>query len=259
LVQVGAKWADSAAELVQQVDTIIFSLPGPAQVEELVFGAGEVAASLTAGQRVIDMSTNSRVLLRSMAASFSQMGVELLDAPVTGAVDGAAEGRLTIFVGGETTVFTTLQPVFAAMGEAIYCGPIGSGTAAKLVTNLLWFVNAVAIGEGLVLGQKAGISLDTLWDIIKKSVGNSWVAEHDVPSIFAGHYDPSFTLDLCTKDLHLINLLGKELQVPLEFGELAEQIFRRARAQYGGEAGELHVVKLLEDATGTSLQLPGYD
>jgi 3-hydroxyisobutyrate dehydrogenase-like beta-hydroxyacid dehydrogenase len=143
------------------------------------------------------------------------------------------------------------------MGKKIFhAGPLGTGLAAKLVTNLLWFINAVAIGEGMVLGAKAGIELTMLWDIIKSSAGNSWVAEHDVPAIFRGDYDPSFTLDLCNKDLALIQGLGRQLGIPLEMGALAEQTFRRAQAQYGGDQGELHVVKLLEDATETNLQVP---
>jgi 3-hydroxyisobutyrate dehydrogenase len=97
-----------------------------------------------------------------------------------------------------------------------------------------------------------------LWDIIKSSAGNSWVAEHDVPAIFRGDYDPSVTLDLCNKDLTLIQGLGRQLGIPLEMGALAEQTFRRAQAQYGRDQGELHVVKLLEDATRTSLQVPGF-
>ena len=85
------------------------------------------------------------------------------------------------------------------------------------------------------------------------------MAEHDVPSIFAGHYDPSFSLDLCAKDLRLILAAGESLGVPLQLGGLVQQIFRQAQVKYGGAQGELHVVKLLEDATGVSLRVDGYE
>src|SRR5205809_513428 len=93
-------------------------------------------------------------------------------------------------------------------------GPLGTGTVVKLVTNQIWFINAAAIGEALVLGKKAGVELTVLWDALKNSVGDTFVVRHDVPSIFAGHYDPSFTLDLCCKDLGLIAALSQTTQTP---------------------------------------------
>ncbi len=255
----GAKWADSPRQLAQAADTILCSLPGPPQVEAVMLGDEGVLAGARSGSTWIDLSTNSPELLKRLAALAVEQGVDTLDAPVTGAVDGAQAGRSVYFVGGERDVFERQLPVFEAMGEKVfYAGPLGAGLAAKLLTNLLWFINAVAIGEGLMLGVRAGIGLPTVWEIIKSSAGNSWVAEHDVPSIFRGDYDPSFTLDLCCKDLHLINDLGRELDVPLELGTLVEQVFRRAKSQYGGEQAELHVVKLLEDLLGTELRAPGF-
>ncbi len=253
----GAKWADSPRELAQSADTILCSLPGPPQVEAVMLGDEGVLAGARSGSTWIDLSTNSPKLLKRLAALAAERGVDTLDAPVTGAVDGAQAGRSVYFVGGEREVFERQLPVFEAMGEKIfYAGPLGTGLAAKLLTNLLWFINAVAIGEGLMLGAKAGIGLPTVWEIIKSSAGNSWVAEHDVPALFRGDYDPSFTLNLCCKDLHLISDLGRELDVPLELGTLVEQVFLRAKSQYGGEQGELHVVKLLEDLLDTELRAP---
>jgi 3-hydroxyisobutyrate dehydrogenase-like beta-hydroxyacid dehydrogenase len=117
---------------------------------------------------------------------------------------------LSIFVGGDQATFEKHKPIFDVIGEKIFhVGEPGNGATIKLLTNLLWFVSAAAIGEGLMLGAKAGIPLHTVWEAIKSSAGNSWVAEHDVPSIFAGHYDPSFSLALCCKDLGLINGIAK--------------------------------------------------
>lgn len=90
--------------------------------------------------------------------------------------------------------------------------------------------------------------------MIQASAGNSWVAEHDIPSIFAGHYDPSFTLKLCVKDLRLIDELAQKYNVPLMMGNQARSIFQSAQAKYGEDQGEMSVVKLLEDLVGISLQ-----
>jgi 3-hydroxyisobutyrate dehydrogenase len=109
-----------------------------------------------------------------------------------------------------------------------------------------------------MVGARAGIALPQLRDIITASAGNSWVAEHDVPAIFRGDYDHSFTLDLCCKDLRLITDLGRSLGVPLELGALIEQIFLRAQAQYGGGQGEMQVVRLLEDVVHLPLRAAGF-
>jgi 3-hydroxyisobutyrate dehydrogenase len=105
--------------------------------------------------------------------------------------------------------------------------------------------------------DQAGVSLDILWDAIKQSVGDSFVARHDAPSIFAGHYDPSFTLGLCLKDLVLCEALAEAGGVPIPIGKTVHQRFQLAAETYGDEAGELHVAKLLEEATGTDLRLDG--
>jgi 3-hydroxyisobutyrate dehydrogenase len=259
LLSQGAQWADSPQDLARQTDIMISSLPGPPQVEAVAFGKNGVVAGIRPGSTWIEMSTSDAELIQDIGIQLKDLGCNVLDAPVTGAVDGAQAGELTIFVGGDETILNRHRSVLEVISKKIFhAGPLGTGLAAKLVTNLLWFINAVAIGEGMVLGVKAGIEPTMLWDIIKLSAGNSWVAEHDVPAIFRGDYDPSFTLDLCNKDLTLIQGLGRQLGIPLEMGALAEQTFRRAQAQYGRDQGELHVVKLLEDATGTSLKVTGF-
>ena len=258
LIALGATWAENPRQVARNSDAIICSLPSPKQVEMIMLGENGVLSGVFPGSTWIDMSTNSPDVVKRIARRAREKGVAALEAPVTGAVDGAKAGKLTIFVGGDQAVYKRHLQVFAPMGKTLHTGPLGTGNAAKLATNLLWFINAVAIGEGLILGAKSGVEPKTMWEIIKSSAGNSWVAEHDVPSVFQGDYDPSFTLDLCVKDLRLIGELGYQLDVPLELGALVEQIFRRARVQYGGEQGEMHVVKLLEEVTGVSLQIEDF-
>ena len=151
--------------------------------------------------------------------------------------------------------FEKHKPIFEVIGEKIFhVGKAGNGATVKLLTNLLWFVTAATIGEALMLGAKADIPLNTVWEAIKSSAGNSWVAEHDVPSIFAGHYDPSFSLALCCKDLGLINDIAHSQGYSLPMGAHALALFEKAKAQYGPDAAELHVVKLLEDRVGHYLR-----
>jgi 3-hydroxyisobutyrate dehydrogenase-like beta-hydroxyacid dehydrogenase len=256
--ELGARIAADTQSLVRQSDVIITSLPGPRQVRMLAEGPAGLIANIKAGATWIDMTTNDPALVREMAPLLAKQGAKILDAPVTGAVDGAKHGTLSIFVGGEREVFNQHLELLKAMGKAIFhCGDIGAGNVVKLVTNQLWFVHAAAIGEGLALGHGAGVDLLTLWNAIKASVGNSFVAEHDVPSIFAGHYDPSFTLDLCMKDLDLIHATAASVGVPLKMTGRAREVFNEARETYGGSGPELLVAKLIEDATGTPLQFDG--
>jgi len=257
LLAQGAQWASSLHQGVAACDVVMASLPGPAQVQAVMLGDAGVMAALRPGMTVIDTSTSSVDLVRQLADLARQRGGDFLEAPVTNAVDFAALGRLSIFVGGDEAVYQRHRPIFEVLGEKIFhVGVHGNGATIKLLTNLLWFVSAAAIGEGLMMGAKAGIPLDTVWEAIKSSAGNSWVAQHDVPSIFAGHYDPSFSLALCCKDLGLINQVAQSQGFELTMGALAQKVFQQAMQTYGPDAGELHVVRLLEERAGLLLRPP---
>ena len=257
LIALGANWPSSLCDGAACVDVVIASLPGPAQIREVMLGEAGVLASMRPGTTVIDTSTSAVDLVRQLAELAATRKVDFLEAPVTNAVDFAALGKLSIFVGGSKQCFEKHRPIFDVLGEKIfYVGAPGNGATIKLLTNLLWFVGAAAIGEGLMLGAKAGIPLETVWEAIKSSAGNSWVAEHDVPSIFAGHYDPSFSLALCCKDLGLINEAARAQGFSLTMGGLAQSLFEQAMQTYGESAGELHVVRLLEERAGLYLRPP---
>jgi 3-hydroxyisobutyrate dehydrogenase len=255
LVAMGASWANSVAQGAAQADVVMASLPGPVQVREVMLGEQGVLAHVKAGATVIDTSTSAVELVRELVALANSKSVSFLEAPVTNAVDMAALGRLSIFVGGDAACFEKHKPIFDVIGEKIFhVGEPGNGATIKLLTNLLWFVSAAAIGEGLMLGAKAGIPLHTVWEAIKSSAGNSWVAQHDVPSIFAGHYDPSFSLALCCKDLGLIHEIAASQGYDLPMAGMAQKLFQQAMATYGPDAAELHVVKLLEERVGHMLR-----
>ena len=258
LQDAGASVADTLGQAVQQADVVMVSLPGPPQVEQVMLGEDGVLSHMKPGTTVVDTTTSSVELIQRLIAVSAQKNIDYLEAPVTNAVDFAALGRLSIFVGGSVTAFEKHKPIFEVIGEKIFhVGKAGNGATVKLLTNLLWFVSAATIGEALMLGAKADIPLNTVWDAIKSSAGNSWVAEHDVPSIFAGHYDPSFSLALCCKDLGLINDIAHSQGYSLPMGAHALALFEKAKSVYGAEAAELHVVKLLEDQVGHYLRPSG--
>lgn len=246
--------AASSAVLSEQSDVLFTSLPGPKQS---AVAMPPILVAMRPGALWIDLTTNDRVLVRDLANVANERHIDVLEAPVTGAVDGARTGQLTLFVGGEDAVLQRAASIFAPLGRVIHCGAVGTGNLLKLVTNQIWFINAAAIGEALALGVKGGVDPLKVWEALKHSAGDTWVCRHDVPSIFAGHYDPSFSLDLCCKDLGLLEALSRDLSILLPMTRAAHQQFTAARNEYGGQAAELLVCKLIERQAGISLQVPG--
>ncbi len=245
--------ADTALACAESVDLLLTSLPRPDHVESVMIEEG-LLDSLTSDQIWVDLTTNRRETLIEWS---SATDARIIDCPVTGAVDGARNGTLTLFAGGDAPALDVVEPVLSHLGRVIRCGALGTGTVTKLVTNQLWFIHAAALGEGFALGMRYGVTLETLWDAIKNSVGDSFVARHDAPSIFAGHYDPSFPLDLCIKDLNLIDELQSLVGTDLPLTEAARGAFQRAGQRYGLAAGELHVAKQIEEDARLSFQLDG--
>jgi len=255
IVAAGATAAPSVSDCAAQADVLLTSLPRPDHVEAVMRDGGALAA-LRPGSMWVDLTTNRKDLVLELAAE-APAGVSVVDSPVTGAVDGARNGRLTLFAGGAEEDLDRVVPLLEHLGLVIRSGDLGSGNVVKLVTNQLWFVAAAAIGEGFALGMANGVELDTLWHAIKESVGDSFVARHDAPSIFAGHYDPSFSLDLCLKDLGLIDELAAAVATDLPLTERAHETFVRAGDRYGRDHGELHVAKRIEDDAQLSFRLDG--
>ncbi len=253
----GAVWASTPREVAEAADIILTSVPGPPQVAAVADGPDGLLAGLSDGKVWADMTTNRPSFVRELGDKVAARGADMLDAPVTGAVDGARRGELTIFVGGEAEILARCQPIFDVMGKTVASGKLGDGNVVKLITNQLWFTHARILGEGLALGAKAGVDILVLWEAIKASVGDSFVAHHDAPSIFAGHYDPSFSVALCLKDLGLTTELARDIGVPVALTEKVEELFGDAKTAYGGDAPELTVVKLVEDAAGVSLRAEG--
>lgn len=255
-VEAGAVAAASAGDCARGAGLFMTSLPGPPQVEAVMAGRDGALGAMSPGSVWVDLSTNSRELVLELAGA-APGGVAVVDSPVTGAVDGALRGELTLFAGGEPEVVASVRPVLEHLGTVIECGPLGSGNVVKLVTNQLWFAAAAALGEGFVVGLANGVDLNTLWRAILDSVGDSFVARHDAPSIFAGHYDPSFPLALCVKDLSLLVDLEANVDADLPVTSAARRAFERAAQRYGLDAGEMSVARRIEDDAGMSMRLEG--
>ncbi len=259
LLAAGARWADSPAEVGKASNTVFTCLPSSKAVSAVVSADNGVLAGLAAGGTWIDMSTNDREETIRLAALAAAKGVAALEAPVTGGVHKAAAGDITVLVGGDQKVYEAHLPMLQAMGgEIIHMGPLGSAAVIKVITNMLAFINLVAVGEALMLAKRGGLDLAQSFHAIKASSGNSFVHETEGQLVLNGSYNINFTMDLACKDLGFATQLGRNFGVPLEVAGLVEQTFIRARSQYGGGAWSSQVVKLLEDAMSTDLRAPGF-
>jgi len=259
LVADGASSAIRPRDVAESCEVVVTCLPSPDAVASVVSGEGGLLESARPGSTWIDTSTNDRHELERLAARASAAGVRCLEAPVTGGVHRAAAGDITVLVGGDRALFEEHLPLFEAMGGKIFhVGGLGSASVLKVITNMLAFVHLVATGEALMLARRAGLDLAQAYHVIAASSGNSFVHETEGQLVLNGSYDIGFTLDLACKDLGFAHELGRELGTPLELAGLVEQIFVRAREQYGGSAQSPMVVKLLEDALGVDLRAEGF-
>jgi 3-hydroxyisobutyrate dehydrogenase len=259
-VDSGARGARDLADCVHGAEVLITMLPAPPQVEQVLLGPGGAIAALEPGSLAIDMSTSSTEVGARVLAAASERGIQVLDAPVAGQSIGARAGTLAIYVGGPHEAFDRALPLFQAMGDPgriFHLGSHGAGYTVKLLLNLLWFIESVAVGEVLSVGVRAGVALDKLHGALVGSPANSVFLERDVRMVLDdGDYDEAFPMRLVTKDLGLAVDLAREVGVPVELTALVEQIHRRARATYGDDAGEISAVRLYEDAAGVLLRLP---
>jgi 3-hydroxyisobutyrate dehydrogenase-like beta-hydroxyacid dehydrogenase len=252
LIELGATWADSPAQVAQQSDVVFTSLPGPPQVDEAVLGENGLLQGARDGMVHVDLSTNLPSAVQRLAQIEASRGVAFLDAPLSGMAAGAAEGTLTVFVGGDEKTFQAVEPLLGTFGKNIfYIGPqAGLGNIMKLANNLM--VNAIPllVDEALVLGVKAGIDAKRLFEIWNVSSASRFV--QGIPRLLERDFDnPSFTLALSAKDVGLAAEAGRELGVPMPVTSAAAQVLTRSVAAGLGDKSPAAVIITIEDGAGT--------
>lgn len=257
LVAAGAVWRAAPAEVAEQADILITVLPRSEIVEQIILAPDGVLAALSPGAIVIDMSTTLPKTTKAIAVALARKGVAFLDAPVSGHAAGAREATLTIMVGGSKEVFLKVRaPIFEKLGKNIFhAGPTGAGQALKLVNNLLYNVNRLAMCEGLVLGAKAGIDPEILCQAISLSTGASHALRSLSPDILKGNFEGrESNLDLACKTLKLITDYADELSANLVLGNVAKQIYNFMQYQGHGEQTPSAVVQFYESAAGVKVR-----
>jgi 3-hydroxyisobutyrate dehydrogenase-like beta-hydroxyacid dehydrogenase len=244
----GAVWADTPRAVAEQSDAIFTSLPEPPDVEKVALAPDGLLAGVKSGAAWFDLSTNSPKLVKQLSAAFNGKGAHMLDAPVSGGPQGAASGKLAIWVGGEKAAFDTHKALLDAIGDqARYIGPIGSATVAKLVHNMSGYALVCALAETFAMGVKAGVEPLALWEAVRQgAAGRRYTFDALINQWLPGKYDPAdFSLKLAHKDVGLATALGRELGLPMRMCELAYAEMTEAMAR-GWATRDSRVVMLLE-------------
>ena len=256
-LQDGVEPGLNPADVLSKCEVVVTMVFGPKEVEQVLRGLQGILSGDCTGKIWIDMTTSSPSLMRALAREFEAKRGHAVDAPVTGSVDAAIRGDMPMFVGGDDGIIERIRPVIEAMGQLRKVGAYGNGYIAKLVNNQLWKIHAAAIGEAMVTAKLAGLDPAIWWNVMKGGAADSFVMQHDVPSIFAGHYDPSFPIALCLKDLGLIEELMTEMGTRNELTKATHNRFKEAGQRYGMAAGEMTVCKVIEDDAGINLRVAG--
>ncbi len=255
----GAKWAESPKEMAEQVDVVITCLPSPAASAAVLEAEDGVLAGLSEGKVWAEMSTTDRDEVTRLGEKVKATGAEPVDCPVSGGCHRAATGNISIFAGCERATFEKILPLLTTMGRRVlHTGELGSASVLKVVTNYLATANLLSCCEALVTCKAAGMDLNTSFEAIRISSGNSFVHETESQVILNGSRDISFTMDLVCKDIGLFNEVATKAGVPLELAPLCEQIFQEGQHRYGPREWSDNIIKRLEEATGLDITAPGF-
>ena len=251
----GATAAKSIAEVTKGADVVMTSLPMPKDVEAVTLGDNGILATINKGQTYIDLSTNAPSMVKKIGAAMAAKGIAMLDAPVSGGTVGAEAATIAIMVGGDKKVFDDALPVLQSFSaNVIHMGPLGTGTVAKLVNNMLAFCNAAAAAEALMIGTMAGIDLRKLQQVISNASGNSSAFRNISEKAFKREFEATFALNLAHKDLRLALELADELGVPGMIAPQVMNLMRIARAKGMGGDDSSSVIRVYEQALGREVR-----
>jgi len=257
LLEAGASWAASIADLAREADVVFTSLPGPREVKEVACGEGGLFRAMRDGAVWFDLSTNSVSVLRELGVRFKGRNVQLLDSPVSGGPTGARTGKLAIYVGGDRSTFDQFKYLLDAIGdEVLYVGELSAGTAAKLVHNTASNIIRMAIAEVFTLGVKAGVEPLRLWHAIRQGgIGRSRTFDRIGDQYLQSKYEvPSFALRLAHKDMTLALELARELNVPMPHAELTYDDYTTALDRGWGDMDSRSPMQLQNERAGVSIK-----
>ena len=247
LVKKGGKPCKTAAEVARLAEVVITMVPDTPDVEAVLFAPGGVAEGVSPGAVVVDMSSISPLATRAFAKRLAGMGVEMLDAPVSGGEVGAKSATLTIMVGGKESVFNQVKPIFETMGKSItLVGPNGDGQTCKVANQIVVALTIEAVGEALVFASKAGADPAKVRQALMGGFAASRILEVHGERMIKRTFTPGFRVALHQKDLNLALEAARALGVSLPNTATAQQLFNACAAHGGAGWDHSALVRALE-------------
>ena len=255
----GAAWGESPKAMAEACDVMITCLPSPAASAAVMEADDGILAGLRPDSIWAEMSTTDEAEVKRLGAQVAAKGAAAVDCPVSGGCHRAATGNIAIFAGCDRPVFERMLPVLTVLGRRVlHTGPLGSASKLKVMTNYLATANLLTLCEALVTCKATGLDLNTTYEAIRISSGNSFVHETESQVILNGSRDINFTMDLVIKDISLFQELADRAGVPLEISPLMIEIFKDGAARYGNREWSPNIIRRLEEATGLDISAPGF-
>ena len=242
LAGAGVAVTSSASEAAKGVEAVVTMLPAGQHVRDAYFGPHGLIAAAGPGSLLIDCSTIDVATAREVSAAAAVAGHEMLDAPVSGGTGGAQAGTLTFMAGGSDTAFARAEPILSCMGKTvIHAGGPGNGQAAKICNNMILGISMIGVSEAFALGEKLGLSHQTLFDIASKSSGQCWSLTSycpvpgPVPASPANRaYAAGFTAAMMLKDLKLAQAASRDVNANTPLGAEAAALYALFESHGGG-------------------------
>jgi 3-hydroxyisobutyrate dehydrogenase len=260
LLDQGAIWSDSPAEVAAQCDVICTCVPGPAEMQAVTLGPGGILERIPPGAVYIDHTTNAPAVVRRVGTMVEARQAHMLDAPLDGGREGALEGQLTLFVGGEEAVLQRIRPVLDVFAQSVvWVGALGAGSITKLVHNALAMSIDLVLAECMTLGAKAGVAVPRLVDAFREGciVANNMSFTKRLPAtLFRGDFAARFALKLACKDFRLATELAAHHGVPTRLLDLCQSELLEAMNRGWGEEDRTKASTLQEERAGVTLRLP---
>lgn len=259
LLDRGAVWAESPAAVAARCDVICICVPGPPEMRAVTLGADGVLAGVRPGAIVIDHTTNAPAVVREVGAALMASRAHLLDAPIDGGREGALEGQVTLFVGGDETILSRVRPVLDTFsGSVVWVGELGAGSITKIAHNALAMSIDLLLAECLTLGVKAGVSLSRLIEAFRQGciVSHNMTFTKRMPAtLFRGDFAPRFGLALAHKDFRLAGDLAAQHGVPTRLLDLCQRELQEAVNRGWGDQDRTKASTLQEERAGVRLRI----
>ena len=259
LLDSGAAWSASPAALAAECEVVATCLPGPAEMAAVCLGPDGIVAHLKPGALYIDHTTNAPALVRRIHAMLAAREVAMLDAPVSGGMEGARTRDLLVMAGGDIAAFERARPLLDAVAKrVIYTGGIGTGSIAKIMHNSASFTLDLVMAECWTVGVKAGIDAATIVHVFNEAaLGHQMSLKVRLPATYLrGDFDPRFSLALAKKDLGLALDLARATNTPMRLAALCEQEMIEAIGRGWADRDASIALTLQEERAGTTVRLP---